>query len=44
MNTLLRSGIESEIRINSRNGKDYPYMTRDMMAKSSNAIADLYSA
>lgn len=44
MNTLLRSGIESEIRINSRNGKDYPYMTRDMMKNSLNAIANLYSA
>jgi len=44
MNTLLRSGIESEFRINSRNGKDYPYMTRDMMEKSLNDIANLYSA
>lgn len=44
MNTLLRRGIESEIRINSRNGKDYPYMTRNMMEKSLNDIANLYSA
>ena len=44
MNTLLRSGIESEIRINSRNGKDYPYMTKEMMDKSLNDIGNLYSA
>ena len=44
MNTFLRYGIDSEIRINSRNGKDYPYMTREMMEKSLNDIANLYSA
>lgn len=44
MNSLLRSGIESEMRINSRNGKDYPYMTRDMMEQSLNDIQNLYSA
>lgn len=44
INTLLREGIESEIRINSRNGKDYPFMTKDLMEKSLNDIKNLYSA
>lgn len=44
MNSLLRSGIESESRINTRNGKDYPYMTRDMMEQSLKDIQNLYSA
>lgn len=44
MNSLLRSGIESEMRINSRNGKNYPYMTRDMMEQSLKDIQNLYSA
>lgn len=44
INTLLRDGIESEIRINSRNGRDYPFMTKDLMEKSLNDIKNLYSA
>lgn len=44
MNSLLRSGIESEMRINSRNGKDYPYMTRNMMEQALKDIQNLYSA
>ncbi len=44
MNSLLRNGIESEMRINSRNGKDYPYMTRSMMEQSLKDIQNLYSA
>lgn len=44
INTLLREGIESEIRINSRNGKDYPFMTKDLMEQALNDIKNLYSA
>lgn len=44
INTLLREGLESEIRINRSNGKDYPFMTKDLMAKSLNNIKNLYSA
>ncbi|MCI8347733.1 MAG: hypothetical protein HFJ12_07330 [Bacilli bacterium] len=44
MNSLLRSGIESEIRINSRNGKDYPFMTKTLMKQSLEDIKNLYSA
>ena len=44
INTLLREGLESKIRINRSNGKDYPFMTKDLMAKSLNDIKNLYSA
>ena len=44
VNTLLREGLESEIRINSSNGKDYPFMTRDLMEQALNDINNLYSA
>lgn len=44
MNTLLRPGIQSEVRINSRNGKDYPYMTKNMMEEALDDIKNLYSS
>ena len=44
INTLLREELESEIRINSRNGRDYPFMTRDLMERSLDDIRNLYSA
>lgn len=44
MNSLLRQGLESEVRINSSNSKSYQFMTRSLMEQSLEDIKNLYSA
>ena len=43
INSLLRHGYESEKTINERAGRDYPYLTRDMLNEYLFCIDQIYS-